>query len=326
MSANLATKQNGEYAFVSARVPAWHQSGTILNDAFTSKEALEQGGLDFEVMKIANQLETGIKIPDSFSLVRIDRANNEDGSGILGMCAKNYHIVQNEDLFSFFDFLVNEKQAIYETAGALGNGEKVWILARLPQDIVVGKYDAIKQYILITNAHTGKHSAVAMLTPVRVVCNNTLNMALRGKSNMVKIRHFRNATQKLQEAHKILGFSTKYYSELSATYNKMHQRKITDSEVTRWVNKILDVKKDEEISTKKQNQLNDILMHYNTGEGSDISKGTLWGLVNAFTEYADHSKVVRGDADKSKRLNSIWFGTGASLKQKVFDFALTQIN
>ncbi len=322
MSANIATKLDGSYAFVSAKEPAWHGLGKVLSDAFTADVALKQGGLDFDVVKIQNQLETGLTIPDSFSLVRADRVDN--ANGILGNCSKQYHIVQNEDLFSFFDFLVEDNQAIYQTAGALGNGERVWILARLPQDIVVGNQDAVNQYILITNAHTGKHSAVAMVTPVRVVCNNTLNMALKGKSNFVTIRHFKNATEKLQEAHKLLGFTTKYYDELSATYNKMQKKVVSDSDVTRWVKKVLGAPTQKEISTKKLNHVQSIMDLYESGEGAQFSRGTLWGFVNAVTEYADFEKVVRGD-DKSKRLNSIWFGTGADLKQKAFNLALTQI-
>lgn len=322
MSANIATKLDGSYAFVSAKEPAWHRLGKVLDDAFTAEVALKQGGLDFDVVKIQNQLETGLRIPDSFSLVRADKIDN--ASGILGTCGKQYHIVQNDDLFSFFDFLVEDNQAIYETAGVLGKGERVWILARLPQDIVIGKYDAVNQYILITNAHTGKHSAVAMVTPVRVVCNNTLNVALKGKSNRIAIRHFKNAQEKLQQAHKLLGFTTKYYDELSTTYNKMQLKKVSDSDVTRWVKKILDAPSKKEISTKKLNQVQNIMDLYESGEGANWTRGTLWGFVNAVTEYADFDKVVRGD-DDSKRQFSNWFGTGADLKQKAFNLALTQI-
>lgn len=324
MSANLATKLDGSYAFVSAKEPAWHGLGKVLKDAFTADVALKQGGLDFTVVKIQNQLETGLKIPDSFSLVRHDRVDN--ANGILGSCGKQYHIVQNEDLFSFFDFLVEDNHAIYQTAGALGNGERVWILARLPKDIVVGNDDVVNQYILVTNAHTGKHSALAMVTPVRVVCNNTLNMALKGKSNFVTIRHFKNATEKLQEAHKLLGFTTKYYDELSTTYNKMQKKVVSDSDVTRWVKKVLGTPSQDKISTKKLNHVQSIMNLYESGEGAQFSRGTLWGFVNAVTEYADFEKVVRGDeSNKSKRLNSIWFGTGADLKQKAFNLALAQL-
>lgn len=323
MSANLDFNNKTQQAsFVSAKIPAWHNSGVILNDAFTSKDALEQGGLDFDVVKIQNQLETGIRIPDSYSLVRVDRANNEDGSGILGNCGKNYHIVQNEDLFSFFDFLVDDKKAIYETAGALGNGERVWIMAKLPQDIVIGNYDPINQYILITNAHTGKHSAIAMVTPVRVVCNNTLNVALKGTTNSISIRHFRNAKEKLQRAHEVLGFSTKYYEELSVAYNKMAVKKVTDSEISKYVNSILNAKPGEELTGKKKGQYDMIMNLHESGQGSDMTRGTLWGLFNAVTEYADHYKVVRGDSSlNGKRAESIWFGDSAKVKQKAFSLA-----
>lgn len=321
MSHNLALKDNGEYSLVT-RDPAWHTLGTVMNRAFSAHEALEQSGMDFDVIKIQNQLETGIKIPNSYSLVRLDRANNEDGSGILGSCADNYHIVQNEDLFSFFDFLVKENAAIYETAGVLGNGERSWIMAKLPNDIVIGSNDAIKQYILITNAHTGKHSAMAMITPVRTVCENTLNMAIKGRVNSVSIRHFSNAQDKLRQAHQVLGFTTTYYDELKNVFDSMRVKKITSGEMVEYVNKVMNIKDTNDVSTKKGNQINQILDLYESGEGALKTRGTLWGAVNAIVEYSDYYKTTRvGNGNPTKVLEQMWFGEGQKLKQTSMNIA-----
>lgn len=322
MSHNLAIKENGEYSLVT-RDPAWHQLGTVLNRAFTAQEALEQSGMDFDVIKIKNQLETGITIPNSYSLVRIDKANNEDGSGILGTCANNYKILQNQDMFSFFDFLVEKNQAIYETAGVLGNGERCWILAKLPENIVLGNNDVIKQYILITNSHTGKHSALAMITPVRAVCENTLNTAIKGKINSVSIRHFSNAQDKLRQAHEVLGFTTQYYKELKDLYNAMIVKKINMQESIKFINKVMKVSENEKLSTKKENQVNKVMDLYEIGEGAKQAKGTVWGALNAVVEYADFYKTVRiGDKEnKTKILDQLWFGEGQKIKQSAMDLA-----
>jgi phage/plasmid-like protein (TIGR03299 family) len=336
MAHNLAKKENGEYAYVGAHTPAWHKLGATLANAFDAKTALEQGGLNFNVIKLPKHYNAPttkndsieITAPDSYFLLREDRVRNVDGSGILGECGKNYHIVQNEDLFSTFDFLVEKDALIYETAGVLGNGERVWIMAKLPNDIVVGpgKKDLIESYVLITNAHTGKHSANVLITPVRVVCANTLTAALTGSKNIITIRHFKNATQKLQEAHKALNFSTKYYSELKKKFNEMYLHKITDKQLLNYIYKTLKVKDPEEIATKKQNQVNAILDLVESGSGAELTRGTLWGAYQGVTEYADHYKVIRNSQNdngvkNSKVLDSIWFGESAKLKQTAFTLA-----
>lgn len=331
MSHNL-NFNNGKYSYVG-RKDAWHKLGTVLDRAFTSKEALEQGGLDFEVETTRLNYNYGgnlITAPDSFAIVRKDK---NDHTGFLGTCGTSYVPIQNNQVFSFFDYLVDKNEAIYECAGALGNGERIWILAKLPDNIVIGpnKQDIIKKYILITNSHTGKHSATAMMTPIRVVCENTLNMAINStSSNYVRIIHTRNAEQKLQSAHELLGFSTKYYDQLKIKFDSMALSKITDRQLIEYVNKLLltdEESKSNEISTRKRNQIDSILDLYQSGSGSEFSRGTVWGAYNAVTEYFDHYFVSEGPINSNDRLlKNVWYGTGYNKKQEAMNMALELIS
>ena len=142
------------------------------------------------------------KLSTHFATVRTDTAQ------ILGVVGSKYEIVQNRTAFSFFDSLVQDGSGIkYETAGALGNGERIFITAKLPDILRIGRNDDIEQYIFLTTSHDGSGSIMAAFTPVRIVCNNTLNAALRNHSNAVYIKHTANAEEKLKEAARIISIS-----------------------------------------------------------------------------------------------------------------------
>ena len=125
---------------------------------------------------------------------------------MLGVVGKDYEVVQNVDAFEFFDAIVGGGDGIlYETAGALGKGERIFITAKLPGYIRVGKGDFIEQYLMLTTSHDGFGSITAAFTPVRVVCRNTLNAAMRNHSNAIKIRHTASANDRLKQAHTLMG-------------------------------------------------------------------------------------------------------------------------
>ena len=128
--------------------------------------------------------------------------------------------MQNTDAFSFFDAIVCGEGMQYETAGALGNGEKIFITAKLPDYIKVGKDDLIEQYLFLTTSHDGAGSITAAFTPIRIVCNKTLNAAMRNHSNAFKIRHTANAKERLEEAHKLMGITNILGLKLKTIFNQ----------------------------------------------------------------------------------------------------------
>lgn len=144
------------------------------------------------------------------------------------MVGRDYEVVQNTEAFNFFDAIVEGEGIQYETAGALGNGERIFITAKLPGYIKVGSDDLIEKYLFLTTSYDGFGSITAAFTPVRTVCQNTLNAALRNCSNRIKISHTQNAKEHLQEAHKVMGISNKLSNELEAIFNHWSKVPITD--------------------------------------------------------------------------------------------------
>src|SRR5579872_6566846 len=196
-------EKTGQHSFFSVKEKAWHGLGQIVDGYPTSREALRLAGLDFNVVKMPNvhRLQDGTEIvsDNSFFTYRLDTG------AILGdKLGSDYNIVQNADAFSFFDAIVGGDGMQYETAGALGKGEKIFITAKLPDYIKVGSDDLIEKYLFLTTSHDGSGSITAAFTPVRIVCQNTLNAALGNSSNSIKIRHTASAEDRLKEAHKVM--------------------------------------------------------------------------------------------------------------------------
>ena len=204
-------EQTDKHSFFSVKEKAWHGLGQIVDNYPTSAEAIRFAGLDYLVEKrpmltvgktsnlSQEPLQTAfreIRVPDYFATMHMD---TED---ILGVVGKDYEVVQNVDAFSFFDSIVGGDGIQFETAGALGKGERIFITAKLPDYMIIGKDDFIEQYLFLTTSHDGYGSITAAFTPVRIVCNNTLNAALRSCSNSIKIRHTANARERLDQAHK----------------------------------------------------------------------------------------------------------------------------
>jgi phage/plasmid-like protein (TIGR03299 family) len=298
----------------------WHGLGTKLENLATSVEAIEVAGLDYTVVKkpiwaiINEENKHYSHIPGKFATVRTD--TNE----ALGVVGSRYHVIQNKDAFRFFDSLVGEGAAIYETAGALGNGERIWILAKLPGHIKVKGNDIVDKYLLLSNSHDGSSIVRAKLTPIRVVCSNTLSMALgRRTDEEVRVRHTANAEEMLEEAHKLLGLTNQLYDEVTAIFQKMSLVDITGKQLVDYVKTLVPDNEDAERHTRTENIRSKILDLHDSGVGSTMSRGTVWGAYNAVTEFTDH---VYTTTEVNKKLASIWFGSGAQMKNKAFSLAL----
>ena len=323
MGANL---NEGRIFYVGSEGKPWHGIGTELDKPATAKEAIQAARLDYRVEKserpvfCRDQSGNEIKVHDHYGIYRSDTKQS------LGCVGKGYKIIQNESSFDFFDSVVGEGKAIYNTAGALGRGERIWILAKLPGKMIISKEDEVEKYLLLTNSHDGKSSLRMYFTPIRVVCQNTLNASMQHAKGGVSIRHTGNIEAKVEEAQRILGLATLFYSDFEIISNKMADTKLDKAGAEDFFNKIIFGEKEEaDTSTRAQNQRDDLLGLFENGKGNRLPgvKHSVWAAYNAITEYADHHKTVRGEKqDPSLRLNSIWFGSGASLKTKAYNQAL----
>ena len=331
-------EQTKQYSFFSVKEKAWHGLGQIVEDYPTSREALQFAGLDFEVVKRpiyaiperepedAGVLDA-ITISNHFATVRTDR------NTALGVVGRDYEIVQNRDAFSFFDAIVGcDSGILYETAGALGRGERIFITAKLPNYIKVGSDDVIEQYVFLTNTHDGSGSIIAAFTPVRVVCNNTLNAALRNCSNVVKIKHTANAKDRLKEAHKVMGMMNTLSPMLEGIFNQWSKVRIKDTEVQELIKKAMSPTKEvldrvalgdyKELSTMFKNTCDRVFEYANVNPSQQLetTKGTLFGAYNAITGY--YQNVV-GYKDEGSKLKSIIYG-GTAQQRTQTAFKLCQ--
>ena len=198
MSANVETM------FYTREKP-WHGLGTEVQEAPTSTDALRLAGLDWRVDSRKIQVCGGAKIENYKANVR-----SSDGA-ILGVVTDRYRIVQNEEAFAFTDSLIGEG-VTYETAGSLCGGKKIWLLAKMPETQIVG--DAVEPYLCFTNTHDGSGAIRVCMTPIRVVCNNTLNLALSQAKRAWSVRHTGDIQTKLHGAPMCLDLADKYMGAL----------------------------------------------------------------------------------------------------------------
>jgi len=252
-----------------------------------------------------------------------------DTDQVLGLVGKDYKVVQNTDAFSFFDSIVGGDGIMYETAGTLGNaGERIFITAKLPDYIKVGSDYLIEKYIFLTTSRDGSGSITAAFTPTRIVCNNTLNMALRNCTNTIKIRHTDSAQDRLKEAHKVMGISNMLSSVLEEVFNQWAKVRITDSEVKKLIQLAMVPNKEvlRNIQTNNLdglsscfNNICDTCYEYaqvNPTQQTDTTKGTLFGFYNTISGYFQNVRNYKSDEAKFK---SIMYGTGLLRTQAAFD-------
>ena len=213
----------------SVRETPWHGLGRIIMDAPASREALELAGLDWQVESRNIYSGTGAMIPGYRANVR----STDDA--VLGVVSDRYRIVQNEEAFQFTDDLLGEG-VTYETAGSLQGGKKVWMLARLPRKYLIAG-DQVEPYLVIFNSHDGSSGVKVAMTPIRVVCQNTLNLALNTAKRSWTARHTENVLLRVQDARETLQLdSNKLYENI--VYLEMRSRgyevqvgKLDDTEI-----------------------------------------------------------------------------------------------
>lgn len=318
--------KDGKASMVYFGQKPWHGLGTELKKPATAAEVMIEANMNFTVEKRPIFFQNKgkfLSVPDEFANVRTDT------NTALGVVGKRYEIVQNSDAFTFFDALIGKGEAIYHTAGVLDEGQRIWLLAKLPDFIKIktisGKMDEVDKFVLLTSSHDGTHPTIAKLTPIRVVCNNTLSAALQGHETEVRIRHTKTAIEKLEEAHRILNLTNMYYKDMNQIFSKMSLTKINDKQLMDYIKTLVPDNEEAEHHTRTENVRSKVKELYETGQGAEMTRGSLWGAYNAITEYVDHVKFVNKDG-KSVKLGKIWFGKGERLKQAAFDKALVLVN
>ena len=310
----------------------WHKEGTPINGRFTGEQALSESGLDFTIELQEISTASGVQVPGFRAVVRTDT------NKALSVVSDQYSVLQNRDAVSFFDPLITDNKAIFETAGSLQDGRTIWLLAKLNADPIkiIGE-DIVEQYFLLTNNHTGTRATKGRFTPIRVVCANTLGWALNRKvKEEISIKHIGDVASRVVFAGELLASAGKFYNELTDGYRQMTKVKLNAKQTLSYIKESLrpykskqineDVEEIEEVEEESSSRLlkevDNVLNLTETGRGANIKgvRGTLWGTYNAITEYVDHVKSANS---RTSSTQYIGFGVGRMIKQKAMNLAVS---
>lgn len=307
------------------RLPAWHKLGIVTGRYMTADELLANAGFQFQVFK--SQLHDGLGRPiaawGTFRWNNEDwKAGNKDAAQFLGVVGEDYSVIQHATGFRMIDALVQAQDgAHYETAGVLGNGERVWALADLGHVVKVGD-DKQDGYLLFCTSHDGSMAHQYRLCLTRVVCENTLSAALseKAKAKLV-VRHTKNAGDRLEGCHEALAAIGGDVRRVEDRLNYLASRRMTREALTSIMDRLFPKAKNDDgeakDTTRRDNILADVLKLYELNDGNAFpdQRGTAYNLLNAVTAYTDHFRSTRNDA----RAESALFGSGDALKTKALE-------
>ena len=317
-------------AFVGQR--PWHKLGVQFDQEFTSSEAIAAARLDYPVTKeqlyrLRPDLGPGFSEPtEAWATI------NGHTQNILGVVGDGYEVLQNQEAFDFFDILLKESGGKLQTAGAIGKGEKVWMLAKLPEVFYPLVNDGVEQYILGTTSHDGSMKTEVRFTSIRVVCSNTFNVAMKDSRGIISIRHTTNMRQKLEMAAMVMLRYKEHFDIVGESFSKLASVRIDDA----WIDEYLDRMVGNPLNvadgrgrTILENKIKLIEGRLGYGKGVDIPgvHGTAWWALNGLVEFADFDMKAKGQAiDETRRTQSILFGTAADFKQEAFDTAMAMVS
>jgi phage/plasmid-like protein (TIGR03299 family) len=300
--------ENGEVAFALRGAPAWHN---LANRIFTQDEEVTTATM-LEEAKLANwnvRLSPITEhIPESWndvstaSLVIRDNPFKK-GVDVLATVGKRYKPVQNEELFAFADAIHDANaDCRWESAGSLKKGKVVFGTVDIPRTMVLdpqGANDETKLYLIVWTSHDGSVAVQAAVTPVRVVCQNTLNLAMRNAKQSFKIRHTQSVEGRIQVARETLGMALGYFDEFEVEAKALYAQAITDSEFSKLVQSIYPKpEKDAKGAIKKwENKIVLLDELYHNSPTNATIKGTKWGAFNALTERLDYYRSGRGNGE-----------------------------
>jgi len=306
MAHNLEIGADGQVAFASLREPAWHNLGTVFQEEVSTSEMLELAHLqNWNVRLEEVPLPKGFVSDKTNYFVARTNPFESKQTDVLGVVGERYRVLQNEDLFEFGDALL-DGGGRWETAGSIKGGRQVFGSLALERDIVLdesGVSDTINSYLLVNTSHDGSIAIQASVTPVRVVCANTLNLALgsgvgrnRSTKQSFKIRHTQTASGKVQAAREALGLANAYLDEFSKMANDLIQREITQDKFVEIIKSAYPAPEEgsKQIAfTKWANKIEAIEEIY-VGDTNHMIAGTAWGALNAMTERLDWYRSARG--------------------------------
>lgn len=331
MPATLAFDVNGKPMMMYQDDSPWHRMGTAMPPGLiTSQQALDAAGLRWTVSRHPLYLGDGRAVPERFAMLR------DDNQTILGTVGPNYTEIQNTESAAILDEVTNRYAVGIKTAGALQDGRTVWMLASMNQQIEPVPGDTNKGFMLLSWAHDGTAALTARGTMTRVVCKNTLDMAVSGSRAFISIRHTASAQDRIKEATRLMEFLTKNLQDANKTYADLAHASMTREQLAAFINAVVPMQanaqgKPSKTLTERRDTIA-ALMRY--GVGADLAnqavgKGNVsaWAAYNAVTEYVDHVRPAEAKSQTAIAAanQSAIFGSGAASKRLALDTVIQMV-
>src|SRR5271154_1490613 len=333
MAHNLMTRAGKTAMFcVGDRDAAWHRLGQRTPNAVTWAEAIRLADLDWTVVKkqlyFRNALGHVTEAANHMATTRSD-----DGA-FLGIVGDGYQLIQNAEAFTFCDDLLAQADgAKYESAGGLGNGEQIWVMARIPEaDFTIDGGDEHKAYLLVSTSHDGSQSLIMKLVDERVVCANTLAIAMSERGTSFRVKHTASAKARMEYALQQLSRVKDTAVSLKTKMLRLAETKLTRESSAAILERLFPVSADKTVSTtRRENIVQEVLNCYahNDADAYPSIKGTAYNLLNAVTEYTDHIRTARGNGSEPAKMavarsESALFGSGAAFKTQALQVILEE--
>jgi phage/plasmid-like protein (TIGR03299 family) len=302
----------------------WHGLGNKLSKNQPLEVWADQAGMNWQIEESPIQYITGNnpmmgelkEYPDSKVLYRSDTLDP------LSVVGNRYKAVQPREILEFYRDLTDHAGFELETAGVLKGGRKLWALAKTGQSSTLKGNDQTNGYVLLATACDGSMATTAQFTSIRVVCNNTLSIALQGNSPAcVKVRH--STSFDANKVKRELGISVNAWSSFMDEMKELSNRKINTSEAHQFISTVFSLPSSPNANQRAMKRVEELYNGHGHGSLLESSKGTAYGLLNAVTEYVDHERKARSN---DFRLDSAWFGQGAKLKQQALTQALELVS
>lgn len=304
----------------------WHQLGTRITPeaAASIPEVMKLAKLDYTVALEPLYLKNGTVVSNRKAVVR-------DGDVVLGTVSSWYKPIQNRDAFGIFEEAAAEFGMTVECAGALGQGEKAWMLFKLPVDLEPVAGDRINGYGVAITGHNGSTVLEFRPTPIRVVCQNTLNAAVGAggtKGRVFSIPHIGNVKSEIKTAKRIVTDVIATMRETGDTFAQLAARQMTPADVIAYIETVFPAAKDGKVTDQLAERRKTVAELVWSGVGAEMAGSnehgtTAWAAYNAVTEYFDHvlTGAAKSGSSKTKANSSALFGTGADVKLSALQVA-----
>ena len=306
----------------------WHGLGTNIPERANSEQMIVAAGLDWSVeSRPARGARKDKKERYSrYEIVRLPRPHRSEHETLLGVTSRFYVPLQNKEAFEFFDPVVGDGKACFETAGALGEGECVWVLAKMPEVMEIVRGDECLRYLLLSNRHDGKGSVSVKFTAVRVVCQNTLMLAMQDGESVFRVRHSKVMNTRLAEIGEVLGMARQMYEQCGDLFKAMAVKALSSNKLDQFLEAVYPKTDAQKKSGKRPEKWERVIELIETRPDLQMPgvRGTLWGAYNGVTRFEDY-RHTRTTETTSARLNRVWFGDSADAKLRALVAARSQL-